>query len=127
MALYHGIGVNFGLSSSLTDISGAFQTRDHSYQSGNEIINNGQGDPIEKTYHGQYETATFEYVATGTGPGGAVTVTLPSQGLTLTVTDTLYGQIAGSSWLVEKVSTKGSNTTAVRVTCDLVRYPLISS
>jgi hypothetical protein len=127
MALYHGIGVNFGLSSSLANISGAFQTRDHTYQSGNEIISDGLGGLVEKTYYGQYETATFEYVATGTGVSGTVAVTLPSQGATLTVTDTQYTQISGSSWLVEKVSTKGSNTTAIRVTVDLWRASGISS
>jgi len=127
MATYHGVGVNFGVSSSFSGVTGAFQTRDHSIQSGNEIIANGIGDPVNKTYYGQYETATFEYVATGAGPSGTVAVTYPTQGSTLTITDTVYTQISGSSWLVDKVSTKGSNTTSVRVTCELTRYPLITS
>jgi hypothetical protein len=128
MAIYHGISVNFGLSSSINTVSGAFQTRDHQYTSGNEIIANGQGDPVEKTYYGQIETATFEYVATNTGgPSGTAAVLIPAQGQTATVVDVLYSQISGSTWLVDKASTKGSNTTAVRVTVDLWRASLITS
>ena len=127
MAKYHGVGVNWGIGSTLNTATGQFQTRDHSYESEVEVIKTGLGDTIEKTWHDIHETATFEYVATGAGPGGAVAVVMPSIGDLLTITDTQYSQIAGSTWLVDGVDTKGSNSSAVRVTCKLSRYPLITS
>jgi hypothetical protein len=127
MAIYHGVGVNFGISSSLAAVTGAFQTRDHNYESGAEIIANGSGDTVEKTWYDVRQTATFEYVSTGAGPGGSVAVTMPTIGSILVVSDTGYTQIANSYWLVDKVSTKGSNTSAVRVTVNLTYYPLITS
>lgn len=86
MATYHGVGVNFGVSSSLAAVTGAFQTRDHNYASSNESIMDGAGAFVEDTTYGLYETATFEYVATGAS-GGSVTVTVPTVGALLTVTD----------------------------------------
>jgi len=128
MAKYHGVGVNFGVSSSLAGITGAFQSRDNSPQGSNESIMSGDGTFVEDTTYGLYETAEFEYVATsGAGPSGAITVTYPAVGDYLTVTDAGYTQIAGTNWIVRSVDVKGSNTGATRVTVSLWRAVNITS
>ena len=126
MPNYRGVGINFGISSSLASITGAMQTRDHSYKSETEMIKNGGGDTVAKVYFDFSEEATFTYVATGAS-GGAVTVTTGSIGALMTVTDSTYPAIAGTSWLVDDVSTAGSNTGAVKVTMKLSRYPNITT
>lgn len=126
MPIYRGVGVNFGISSSLANITGAFQTRDHSYRADNEVIANGGGDAVAKVYYNNSEEATFTYVATGTS-GGAVAVTVPTIGSLLTITDNSYSAIAATSWLVDDVSTAGSNNGAVRCTLRLTKYPNITS
>jgi len=126
MAVFHGIAVNFGVSSSLASVTGLFQTRDHNYRVSDELIMDGLGTYQTKNYYAFVEEANFEYVATGNGTAsGTATVLMPSASAQLTVTDTQYTQIAGTTWLVDDVSTKGSNTTSVRVTCKLSRYPSI--
>lgn len=127
MASYHGVGVNFGVSSSIAAVTGAFQTRDNTYNASNESIMNGSGAFVEDTTYGQYETATFEYVATGAGPGVTAAVTFPTVGDIITVTDTGYTQIAQTNWIVRDVTIRGSNTTATRVTCNLWRAVNITS
>jgi hypothetical protein len=128
MATYHGIAVNFGVSSSLNAITGAFQTRDHSYAASNESVSDGAGSFIQDTTYGDYQTATFEYVATGTGTAvGNATVTVPTVGASCNVADVGYPALANSYWIVRSVDVKGSNTSATRVTCNLWRSALITS
>lgn len=126
MATFHGVGVNFGVSSSLAGVTGAFQTRDHNYQSSHESIMSGAGEFVEDTTYGAFETATFEYVSTGAS-GGAVAVTVPTVGSIITVTDPSYSAIAQTNWIVRSVDVKGSNTTATRVTCNLWRAVAITT
>jgi hypothetical protein len=126
MATYRGIGVNFGISSSLANITGAFQSRNHTFRAEMDTIKNGGGDTMAKVYYDQSEEASFTYVATGTS-GGAVTVTKPTIGALMTIEDTTYPAIAATNWLVDEVSTDGSNTAAVRVTLKLTKYPNITS
>lgn len=122
MAKFHGTNVNFGVSSSLAGVTGVFQTRGHTYNSSNESIMDGQGGFVADATYGLNETATFEYVATAAGgPGGSAAVTVPSAGDLLTVTDPSYTAIAQSNWIVRSVDTKGSNTSATRVTVNLWR------
>lgn len=127
MGKFHGIGVNFGVSSSLSAITGAFQTRDQNFQGSNESIMDGGGNFVQDSTYGLFETATFEYVATGAGPNSNVAVTLPTVGELLTVTDTVYTQIAGTAWIVRGYDVKGSNTSATRVTVNLWRASAITS
>ena len=128
MAKYHGIAVNFRVASAIGSVVGVFQSRDHSYEADNEMIKSGLGDTVEKTFYDLRETATFEYVASAAGgPTGAAAVTVPTVGDTMTVTDSVYAAIAGTTWLVDNVDVKGSNTTATRVTVKVARYPAITS
>jgi hypothetical protein len=110
----------------MNSISGAFQTRDHTYLSEKEVIRNGTGESVAKIYYDPTQEATFTYVATGAS-GGAVSVTVPTIGDFATVTDNGYTAIAATTWLVDEVSTAGSNTGAVRVTVKLTKYPSITS
>lgn len=127
MARYHGTSVNFGVSSSLAGVTGAFQTRGNAYASSNESVMDGLGSYVQDTTYAVHETATFEYVATAASGGGAAVVTLPVVGDLLTVTDNNYSQIAQTNWIVRNVDVKGSNTTATRVTVNLWRATGITS
>ena len=125
---YHGVAVNFGLASSIGTLTGQFQTNDHGYEADNEIIRDGTGAEVEKTYYAFKMTGTFEYVASQAGgPTGASAVTVPVIGQMLTVSDSNYGAIAATNWLVDSVDVKRSNVAAVRVTLKLTLYPSIVS
>ena len=126
---YHGVAVNFGVASAIGTVTGLFQTRDHSHEADNEVIRNGTGDEVVKTFYATgRETCTFEYVASAAGGAvGNATVTYPTVGDMFTVTDTNYPAIAGTTWLCDGVDVKGSNTTAARVTVKATKYPLITS
>lgn len=124
--VYKGVGVNFGISSSVSNVTGAFQTFDHTFKMETSLLKNGQNQTISKIYSDDSEEATFEYVATGTS-GGSVTIVKPTVSDTLTITDPQYGAISGSNWLVDEVSVKASNNDKKKVSLKLSRYPLITS
>ena|ERR1035437_3352882 len=125
--VYHGVNINFGIGSTITSVTGLFQTNDHGIESDNEIIRDGNGNEIEKTFYGFKQTATFDYVATQAGsPTGTATVTYPTIGTMVTVADTNYTNIAGTNWLIDNVDSKRSNTAAVRVTIKMTAYPQIT-
>ena len=125
---YRGIAVNFGLASGITSITGQFQTNDHGYEADNEIIRDGTGAEVEKTFYAFKMTATFEYVASAAGgPSGGATVTVPTIGALATVTDAAYPAIAATNWIVDGVDVKRSNVTAVRVTVKMTLYPSITT
>ena len=124
---YHGVGINFGIASGITSAVGAFQTNDHGVTSDNEVIRDGTGAEVEKTFYAFKSTATFEYVATAAGgPSGNAAVSYPSVGAMVTVSDTNYGNIAGTNWLIDSVDIKRSNVAAVRVTLKMTQYPSIT-
>ena len=124
---YHGIAINFGIASGITTAVGVFQTNDHGVISDNEIIRDGTGAEIEKTFYAFKQTATFEYVASQAGaPVGNSTVTYPLVGAMVTITDSIYPNIADTHWLVDDIAIRRSNVTAVRVTLKLTNYPSIT-
>ena len=126
--VYHGVSVNFGIGSTVTSATGLFQTNDHGTESDNEIIRDGNGNEIEKTFYGFRQTATFDYVAGGTGgPSGTAAVVYPTIGTMVTVADTNYTNIAATNWLVDNVNVKRSNTGAARVSLKMTQYVQITS
>jgi hypothetical protein len=129
MANYHGVGVQFAMpSASIANVTGAFQTNDHIQESSKEMITSSGGEPITVTYFGFVETATFEWVAQNNSTAtGTATVTLPTQGSQANVTDSIYTQIAGSNWLVDRNEIKRGNSVSVRVTTHLWRASGIST
>lgn len=126
---FHGVKVHWACSS--TGVSGvgtfAMQSRDHNKASDSEIVQDGTGFAVNKTYYNFSESATIEVIQTASGPGGNLVPTLPEPSDILTLSDTIYTAIAGTSWLVESVGTRSSNTSAQRTTLNLTRYPLITS
>ena len=125
---YHGVAVNFGLASTVGSATGQFQTNDHGYESDSEIIRDGTGAEVEKTYYAFKMTGTFEYVASGAGgPSGTATVVVPTVGQMVSVADTNYSAIAATNWLIDSVDVKRSNVAAVRVTLKLTLYPSITT
>lgn len=128
MALYHGISINFGISSSLAGVTGVFQTKDHSFNIEHELVRDGFGEFVQKTYFGTADEGTIEWIVTAAGgPDGKAVPTLPALGGMIVLTDTNDTSIAATTWLVDNVSTRGSNTTALRATAKLTKYPLITS
>jgi hypothetical protein len=126
MPTYKGVKVNFGVSSSLAAV-GTFslQSRDHTKKSDKEENRGSQGDVEQVTYYNQTEEATFTYIRKdGSASGGNLTISATvDPGTSVTVADANnYNVITGSTWIVEEVSTQGSNTGALRETLRLMRY-----
>lgn len=126
--IYKGVGCHWGVSSStVSTVTGKFQSRDHSKKSETDAIKDGDGVTVGKVYFDPTEEASFEYIPTSVTVNGDLTPTLPAIGDLLTVTDTKYTAIAATNWLVEDVSTKSSNSAAMRVSLKLTKYPQITS
>lgn len=129
--IYHGVKVHWGVGSSTAiGVSGTFvlQGRDHGMTADAEVIQDATGFAVNKTYYNHNESATFDYVPTDTYDGaGNLTPSIPTVGALVTVTDTVYTTIAGTNWLIDSISTKSSNTSAMRVTLTLSRYGLITA
>jgi hypothetical protein len=124
---YHGVGVNFGIASGISYVTGMFQTNDHALTADTEIIRDGTGAEVEKTFYAFKSTATFEYVATGAGSSGTATVTYPAIGVMVAIADTNYPNINATNWIVDSVDMKRSNVAAVRVTLKMTYYPSITT
>lgn len=126
--IYKGVGCHWGVSSSGAVAFGTMklQTRDHSLKREMESVRDATGVTVAKIYYDPTQEATFEYIPSAAS-GGTVTPTLPAIGDIVTVTDSVYTQVAATNWLVEDVSTKSSNTGVMRVTVRMVNYPEITS
>ncbi len=128
MASFKNVRIQWGVSGSSCSALGTFfpQSRDHTKKSDKEEVRNGEGCIEQVTYYNKTEEATFVYVPKGSGTGGNLPVSLPEVGTTVTVADANgYDAITGSNWIIDELSTQGSNTGAMRETAKLVRYELI--
>lgn len=127
--VHRGVKVHWAVGSTGCTGMGTFklQSTDHNLAADSEIVQDSTGFAVNKTYYNFTEQATLEIVNTSTGTGGDLTPTIPAVSDMLTISDTVYTQIAGSTWIVDSVSTKRSNTAALRTTVALTRYPLITA
>jgi hypothetical protein len=124
---YRGVGLHFGVNSTTAYVvSGTLRTqsRDHNLKAEKEQVRDGDGTTVGIVYYDPSEEATFEFIPTSSGVSGTLN---PSNSLSAigsmgTVTDSVYTAIAGTNWIVDDVSTKGSNTSALRVTLKLIRF-----
>ena len=126
---YKGVGVHWGVNSTTVTAFGTckIQSRDHSKKSQSETIKDSEGVTVSKIYYDPTEEISFEYVPT-TATGGTATPTLPDIGTFITMSnDTAYTAIANKVFIVDDVSTKSSNTSAMRVTIKATYYPQITS
>ncbi len=137
---FHGVGVNWGVDSTIIGVNGAFQTRQHSAKVQSEPIKDGGETTVSKVYWDMMEEATFSYVASSPSryPLGQAPVNgnigyiqnwlygiaAPAIGQWINVVDPVYTAIAGY-WLVDEITTSSSNTSAVRVNLKLSRYPFL--
>ena len=126
--VYKGVGCHWGVASTTYSMTnGKLQSRDHSKKAATETIKDSDGVTISKIIFDPNEEATFEAVITGSAGTGTVVPVLPAIGDAVVVTDTVNFQISGSAsgantWLVDDVSTKSSNSSAMRVTIKLSRF-----
>lgn len=125
--IYRGVGCHWGVGSSTGVLVGKLQTRDHTRKSDKDTIRDADGVEVSAIYYDPNEEATFEAVVTGSAGVGDATPTMPANGDVVTITDTKYTQISGSAtgtnvWLVDDVSTKSGNTSAMRISLKLSRY-----
>jgi hypothetical protein len=127
--VYHGVGVHWGTSSTTSTTLGTLklQSRDHEKKSEMEAVKDGDGITVGKIYYDQMDEATFEYIPTSSTVNGTLTPTLPAIGDLISISDTTYTAIAGATWICESVSTKSSNTSALRATVKLVKYQSITA
>jgi hypothetical protein len=125
--IYKGVGVNFGINSSITSATGSFQTSDHGYRSEVELVKNGTGNTVAKIYFDQSEEATYTYIATGATGSGSVSIAVPTIGQMVTIADSTYSAIDGTSWLVDNVDVARVNNSSAKVTLKLSKYPNITA
>lgn len=126
--IYRGVGVHWGVGTTTAIVAfGTFklQTRDYSKKSEMETLKDSTGVTVAKIYYDPTEEATFEYIPSAAS-GGVAAPTLPAIGDLITVVDTVSG-VAGTTWLCDDVSTKSSNTSCMRVTVRMTKYPEIAS
>lgn len=123
-----GVGVHWGVSTTGVTGAGTFklQSTDHNQGSDSDIVHDASGFAVNKTYYNFNESATLDVVVTGSANSASVAPTLAKPSDIITITDSVYTQLAGTDWLVDSVSIKRSNTSAMRVTYSLTRYPLIT-
>lgn len=119
---YHGVGINWGVYSTVQNAVGSFQSRDHGFKSESEVIRDGGDTTVSKVYWDFREEASFTFVATNGRNVGNAYVAHPNVSDWVYVTDNVYPAISGY-WLVDDVFVAGSNTSATRVTLKLSRYP----
>ena len=138
MTKVHGVSVNFGIGTTIYGVNGMFQAREHHYLANNEPITDGGDTTVSKVYWNYHEEASFTYVAVQPIVNRMdATVQVPQIGSYIQVTDFNYpgdstdggynyaiNSIRGS-WLVDSVEVSNSNTTAIRVTVKLSRYPFV--
>lgn len=128
--IYHNIACTWGTTStSLTGYTASLmQTSGHELQGDKEMMRNGDGTEVASAGYNPNETATFEFIFNAGGAAtGSASFTPPAFHQLITVTDTIDTSIAGTNWIVDKVSKKRSNTTALRFTVDCWRNPAITS
>jgi len=125
MATINGVGVQWAISSSVVGVTGSIQTRDHEINAESEVIYNQQGEVIGKDYFTKSEAATFTFVVTGAASSATVSFTAPEIGTKLSIADPIYTPIAHTTWLLDNVSTAGTNKGALRVTYKMSYYPYL--
>lgn len=127
-----GVSIKFGAADTTTltgFASGTFilQDEDHEKDASVDDVNDGDGITVQRTIYNPKEKATFAFVYKGSN-NAAVTSALssatwfPAIGAIGTVTNTVEVAIAGTNWIIAKVSKKRSNTSAMRVTLELERF-----
>ena len=125
MPVFHGVGVNWGVNSTIQGVNGAFQTRDHAYKVEKDQIRDGGDSTTSVVYYDEREHANFTYVETQFGHNfGNGSVDKPYIGEWVYVYDNTYNYITGW-WICEDIVVAASNTSACRVTVALVRYPYV--
>lgn len=127
MPTINGVAINFagGVKGTTFTITGVgtliLQDMDHAKEADKEDILDEDSELAARTWFNRREKATFNYIVKGSDLAGAKTQsTIPALGAIGTVANTTtYAAVAGTNWEVIGVSTKGSNTTALRVSLQL--------
>ena len=128
MATSNGTAVNFGFTGSngivITGVSGTLlQSADYSAEAGKDEVRSGVGDIVNRNWYDQHLKATLEWAITGSGLAAAITNTavaalLPGTIIVISACASVPDLVA-TTWEVQRVSIKGSNTNAKRVTLEL--------
>lgn len=127
MAAFHGVGINFGVNSTIIGVNGLFQSRGHSYKTESELIRDGGNTTVSKVFYDRHEVATVTYVSyqPGTYTLGNAIVDVPTLGSWVQIIDNYYPIFAGR-WMVDDIEVASSNQGAAKVTLQLSRYPYVS-
>lgn len=140
MVKTHGVSISWGIGTTIIGVNGLFQSREHVYLADGEVISDAGDTPTSKVYWNYREEAIFTYVAYQPAVNFRdAFVSTPTIGEFVSVSDFIYpadstdggynsatGTYRGL-WLVDAVSVSNSNTSAVRVTVKLSRYPFITN
>ena len=134
----HGLSVSFGVGSEVFGVYGLYQSRDHHYIANSETVHDGGETSVSKLYWDYREELVLTYVAyqpVNNFPNALVTT--PQIGTFVRLADPNYPQDSTDGgvnyainavrgmWLVDDIACSNSNTSAVRVTLKLSRYPQV--
>ena len=139
MAKVHGVSVSFGIGTTIFGVNGLFQSRENRYEANNESVMDGGETTMSRLWWDFHEEAQFTYVAFQPQRNFRdALVQTPQIGSFVNVSDPVYPADSTDGgynfaidayrgrWLVDDVSVANSNTTAIRVTVKLSRYPNVT-
>jgi len=131
--VYHGLNLRWGtvgLGSTAFGTSALIQSADIENQAEQALVKDQSGNTVARADFDFKDTATFEYVTAVSGSAsGNATITKPSVGQMITVTDSVGAgsDLSGSMWIVDNASQKQMNTDACKISVKATRYCGITS
>ena len=127
-----GVSIKFGVTDSTAIpgfASGTFVLQDEDHDKDAEVddTQDPDGITVQRTIFNPKEKATFSFVFKAANNASVATAMgtatyMPAIGDIGTVTNTVDSAIAGTNWIVAKVSKKRSNKNAMRFTLELERF-----
>lgn len=127
---YQGLNLNWGLGATdyaISGVSGLFQTSDTELKYDEMEVRDQRGNVKAWVGYNPTDGGTIEYVVSTTASAtGNASITYPSQGTKITITAASDEPISGSSWIVQGVTVRKSNTDACKVSLKVIRYAGIS-
>lgn len=131
MNKYKGVGVHWGVGTTVVNSIGGYVMQDRSYDrmSEKETLKGATGRTLTTIYYDESDEMTLTVVPSGSYGQSDITPVIPAVGDMVVVTDSVnsFYQATGSSWIVESASPQSSNTGFMKVTYKLKRHPEIST
>lgn len=127
---FQGVSLAWGLGGTdytIASVAALFQSADTDIKYDELEIRNQRGSVVTWVGYNPSDSATLEYVITGSGSGsGSATISHPTQGAKISIGAATDDPISGSNWIVQGVTVRRTNTDAAKVSLKVIRYQLIT-